>query len=281
MSNPVILSWIDYPIQNCHTSSGVRKRETPFGHKTVGSRTQSQQTRAITPEDEGRQIGLEKGDWIWRHGLHLFGPASHEVCWVLYETSELILVLWMRPWPGIGVYLNRITCTLWHEHVCRGFVVHIILTCVAVLSIMTYTWSSRRSSPDMNLAKFLMIFQEKELEPAYHLFVQYCKERPERSQDLQFLYEQVSNWAAQCTKQCSASSVESHFSDGFDRNFYNRVWLQESNANALAEFHLMEGIKSDDFNGRLSQLRSAAEKFKLQNEPHARWLLHYCVWGVR
>ena len=72
------------------------------------------------------------------------------------------------------------------------------------------------------------------------------------------------------TKQCSASSVESHFSDGFDRNFYNRVWLQESNANALAEFHLMEGIKSDDFNGRLSQLRSAAEKFKLQNEPHAR-----------
>lgn len=92
-----------------------------------------------------------------------------------------------------------------------------------------------RSSPDMNLAKFLMIFQEKELEPAYHLFVQYCKERPERSQDLQFLYE------------------------------------QESNANALAEFHLMEGIKSDDFNGRLSQLRSAAEKFKLQNEPHARF----------
>ena len=192
------MDWlIDYPIQNCHTSSGVRKRETPFGHKTVGSRTQSQQTRAITPEDEGRQIGLEKGDWIWRHGLHLFGPASHEVCWVLYETSELILVLWMRPWPGIGVYLNLITCTLWHEHVYRGFVVHIILTCVAVLSIMTYTWSSRRSSPDMNLAKFLMIFQEKELEPAYHLFVQYCKERPERSQDLQFLYEQVSNWAAQ------------------------------------------------------------------------------------
>jgi len=87
----------------------------------------------------------------------------------------------------------------------------------------------------MNLPKFLMIFQEKEFEPAYHLFVQYCKERPEWSQDLQFLYE------------------------------------QESNSNALAEFHLMEGIKSEDFNDRLSQFRSGAEKFKLQNEPHARF----------
>ena len=48
-----------------------------------------------------------------------------------------------------------------------------------------------RSSPDMSLGKFLMILQNKDYQPAYHLFVQYCKERPERSQDLEYLYEQV------------------------------------------------------------------------------------------
>ena len=48
-----------------------------------------------------------------------------------------------------------------------------------------------RSSPDMSLGKFLMILQNKDYQPAYHLFVQYCKERPDRSQDLEYLYEQV------------------------------------------------------------------------------------------
>ena len=43
----------------------------------------------------------------------------------------------------------------------------------------------------MSLGKFLMILQNKDYQPAYHLFVQYCKERPERSQDLEYLYEQV------------------------------------------------------------------------------------------
>jgi len=92
-----------------------------------------------------------------------------------------------------------------------------------------------RNSQDMSLGKFLMILQNKEFEPAYHLFVQYCKARPERSQDLQYLYE------------------------------------QEINPNALADWHLAEGLKTEDLNGRLSQLRLASEKFKLQNEPHARF----------
>jgi len=92
-----------------------------------------------------------------------------------------------------------------------------------------------RSSPDMSLGKFLMILQNKDYQPAYHLFVQYCKERPERSQDLEYLYE------------------------------------QEINPNAMAEWHFAEGLKSEDLNARLSQLRIAAEKFKLQNEPHARF----------
>jgi len=98
-----------------------------------------------------------------------------------------------------------------------------------------YVLLEMRASTDMTLGKFLMILQNKEFEPAYHLFVQYCKERPERSQDLQYLYE------------------------------------QEINPNALAEFHLMEGLQSEDLNNRLSLLRLTSEKYKLQNEPHARF----------
>jgi len=94
-----------------------------------------------------------------------------------------------------------------------------------------------RSSPDMTLAKFLQILQNPEFAPAYHLFVQYCKERPERSRDLQDLFE----------------------------------FTQDLNPNTLAEWHLTEGLATDDLTSRLTHFRHAVDKFKLQNESHARF----------